>query len=186
MFISENEQQPNFDNPSELVWKLDSISYGDWYAGSSGDATYFMETDVEIPEPVQNNGSLYIHSFLVREGDSPNPNAAGGLYNSKYTIHQKRQMNKFKKRRYSKTHNLLTGSTTATDEEVLKAETIKEEILSHWHPNLTINVVYDYTAWTKGSIPAPIDQCKFALTFSAHERLNSFYVCLIVYRYPIH
>ena len=41
-----------------------------------------------------------------------------------------------------------------------KAETVKEEILSHWHPNLTINIVFDYTAWTKGAIPSPIDQCK--------------------------
>ena len=30
-----------------------------------------------------------------------------------------RQMNRFKKRKYSKTHNLLTGETEASDEEVL-------------------------------------------------------------------
>lgn len=35
----------------------------------------------------------------------------------------------------------------------------KFEILSHWHPNLTINLVDDHTAWTKGSIPSPLDEC---------------------------
>lgn len=42
-----------------------------------------------------------------------------------------------------------------------KAETMKEEIVSHWHPNLTINVVTDQTAWVKGAVPPPLDECKF-------------------------
>lgn len=32
------------------------------------------------------------------------------------------------------------------------------EIISHWHPNLTINMVDDHTAWVKGSVPPPLDQ----------------------------
>lgn len=35
------------------------------------------------------------------------------------------------------------------------------EIISHWHPNLTINMVDDHTAWVKGSVPPPLDQRKF-------------------------
>lgn len=34
------------------------------------------------------------------------------------------------------------------------------EIISHWHPNLTINMVDDHTAWVKGSVPPPLDQRK--------------------------
>lgn len=37
------------------------------------------------------------------------------------------------------------------------------EIISHWHPNLTINMVDDHTAWVKGSVPPPLDQRKFYL-----------------------
>jgi len=158
IYISENEEHPNFDDPSEFVWNLPNVMYGDWYAGANGDGIHSFETDLEIPLSVQNNGSFYIHAYLVRNGDLPNPKADKSLYSKKYTVHQQKRLNKFKKRSYSRTHNLLTGTTTASDEDVLKAETVKEEILSHWHPNLTINVVYDYTAWTKGSIPAPIDQ----------------------------
>ena len=35
------------------------------------------------------------------------------------------------------------------------------EILSHWHPNLTINIIDDHTSWVKGHIPAPLDECKY-------------------------
>ena len=37
-----------------------------------------------------------------------------------------------------------------------KAETIKEEIASHWHPNITVNVVHDFTPWTPNMVPAPL------------------------------
>ncbi|XP_027766464.1 cleft lip and palate transmembrane protein 1 homolog, partial [Empidonax traillii] len=32
------------------------------------------------------------------------------------------------------------------------------EVISHWHPNLTINMVDDHTPWVKGSVPPPLDQ----------------------------
>ena len=58
---------------------------------------------------------------------------------------------RFKKKYYAKTANLLTGETAATLEEQAKAaEGIKHEIFSHWHPNITINLVNDYTPWDPG------------------------------------
>lgn len=172
VYISENEKLPDFNDPAQHVWTLPGLTFGDWYSGENMDGIHTFETDLVVPEIVQNNGSFvsydssrtfwssfrvsfcffqFIHAFLVRTGESP-------VKSSDHKIHRVRQLNRFKKRKYSKTLNLLTGQTEATDEEVLKAETVKEEILSHWHPNLTINVVYDYTPWTKGAIPAPIDQ----------------------------
>ena len=93
--------------------------YGDWYAGANGDGIHSFETDLEIPMSVQNNGSFYIHAYLVRNGDLPNPKADKSLYSKKYTVHQQKRLNKFKKRSYSRTINLLTGTTTASDEDVL-------------------------------------------------------------------
>nr|CAG4646119.1 EOG090X032C [Macrothrix elegans] len=158
VYVSEDSKYPDFNDPSQHIWTLPNIVYGDWYGGPSSDGTFTTEFEIPVPEPVQNNGSFYLHTFLVRSGDSPDPSGANGQYKADYTVHRIRQMNRFKKRKYSKTHNLLTGTTTASEEERMKAETVKEEILSHWHPNLTINVVFDYTAWTKGAIPSPIDQ----------------------------
>ena len=60
---------------------------------------------------------------------------------------------RFKKKYYAKTANLLTGNTEATEEEQAKAaEGIKHEVFSHWHPNITINLVVDYTPWAPGNI----------------------------------
>lgn len=68
-------------------------------------------------------------------------------------------MNRYKKRVVKKTQNLLTGKTE-TDPDLLKrAETHGHtEIISHWHPNITINLVADETNWVKGSIPQPLDK----------------------------
>lgn len=60
---------------------------------------------------------------------------------------------RYKKKMYLKTANLLTGETEATVEEQAKvAEGIKQEIISHWHPNITINIVNDYTHWIPGQV----------------------------------
>ena len=39
-----------------------------------------------------------------------------------------------------------------------KAESKKIDIISHWHPNMTVNVVHDFTQWTGGAVPPPLDQ----------------------------
>lgn len=42
-----------------------------------------------------------------------------------------------------------------------KAEKVETEIVSHWHPNLTICLVTDQTNWTKGSLPQPFSDCSY-------------------------
>jgi len=60
-------------------------------------------------------------------------------------------LNKYKKKYYRKTTNLLTGKTEQNVEEQQKAdEGVKWEMLNYWHPNITVNLVTDFTAWTKG------------------------------------
>lgn len=72
-----------------------------------------------------------------------------------------KQLNKFKRQRYLKTHNLLTGETALTAEQLRIAEKQKGEIVSHWHPNLTVNLVTDHSKWQKGIIPSPLDECMY-------------------------
>ncbi|CAG0919715.1 unnamed protein product [Notodromas monacha] len=55
------------------------------------------------------------------------------------------------------TQNLLTGQTAASADETRYAQNPKGEIVSHWHPNLTINIVADHTGWTPGAVPSPLD-----------------------------
>jgi hypothetical protein len=85
-------------------------------------------------------------------------------------------LNKFKRKVYKKTKNLLTGNTEQDEEYqkvrqtppsyflvtflLQKADDKIIELLSHWHPNMTVNLLDDQSPWTKGSIPPPMDKCK--------------------------
>ena len=93
-----------------------------------------------------------MHSFLVREGKSPDPSAGKGVFSKKWTTYKTQRLNKFMKRKYKKTANLLTGATEQSEEDQVKAEAGLTEIISHWHPNLTLNVVYDHTPWIPGQV----------------------------------
>lgn len=105
----------------------------------------------------QNNGSIYIHVYATQFGMTPNP-ADMESYAGSEVGHISRLLNKFKKVRYQKTHNLLTGETEKSEEVQRKAKIMSSEIISHWHPNLTINLVTDQTNWMKGAVPQPLDE----------------------------
>lgn len=157
LYINENKFQLNFTDSSQLVWRQLDLVYGDWSSGPTGNGEYFTEVNIPLSANVQNNGSLWLHIFIVPSGSSPNPNDKS--YNPTYTIQRTKQLNKFKKRYYKKTHNLLTGKSDLTEEEKKKIEqNIRHEVLSHWHPNLTINIVDDHTPWQRGQVPGPLQE----------------------------
>lgn len=58
---------------------------------------------------------------------------------------------RYKKLKSSNTKNLLTGETE-------KVEVEDGKIVSHWHPNFTLNLVTDQTVWSQGAVPVPLDQ----------------------------
>ena len=41
-------------------------------------------------------------------------------------------------------------------ERIVLASEIQYQVLSHWHPNLTLNVVYDHTPWVPGQVRTPL------------------------------
>nr|KAG5704265.1 hypothetical protein BaRGS_012553 [Batillaria attramentaria] len=67
-------------------------------------------------------------------------------------------LNKFKKRKFHATANLLTGETEVHPDLQQKENKSSFEILSHWHPNLTINLLDDHSPWVPGSVPQPLDE----------------------------
>ena len=53
---------------------------------------------------------------------------------------------------------MLTGSTEAHPDMIRKENTTEEfEIQSCWHPNITINLIEDYTPWQRNAVPAPLN-----------------------------
>ncbi|XP_026501018.1 putative lipid scramblase CLPTM1 [Vanessa tameamea] len=155
-YLSEKEFLDNLED-SKLIWKLSGLVYGDWYGGPNKDGTYTFSTEFVPSEELKNNGSIYLHVYIVQSGKSPDPKDSNN-YAGPYITYGKKMVNKYKKLKYMKTHNLLTGQTEKSEEEIIKAETLKEEIVSHWHPNLTINIVTDQTSWMQGSVPPPLDE----------------------------
>lgn len=157
LYASEDYDNVNFTSPSSLLWYQPNLEYGDWESGQTADGVYTHHTKIKASDRLKNNGSIYIHAYVLKSGQSPDPNA-GSLYAGKYMGHTRRLLNKFKKVRYTKTQNLLTGETEKSEEEIRKSEIMKDEILSHWHPNLTLNLVVDQTNWVKGAVTPPLDE----------------------------
>uniref|UniRef100_A0A673B5R1 CLPTM1 regulator of GABA type A receptor forward trafficking n=1 Tax=Sphaeramia orbicularis TaxID=375764 RepID=A0A673B5R1_9TELE len=157
VYVSQEEVFSDFNNTEALFWFHRDLVYGDWTTGENGDGCYQHYKEMDIPEKVQQNGSLYIHVYFTKSGFNPDPKRKG-QYRRLATVHATRMLNKFKRRKFLKTKNLLTGETEADPEMIKRAESHGPvEIISHWHPNLTINMVDDHTAWVKGSVPPPLD-----------------------------
>lgn len=170
VFLSESEDFTAFTDMNNLYWHQTDLMYGAWYDGPNKDGTFSENTTVTLSKNMQNNGSLYMHVYFTKEGYVPHPSMEGE-YSEKYTFEAHKRMNRYKKRVIKKTQNLLTGKTE-TDPDLLKrAETHGHtEIISHWHPNITINLVADETNWVKGSIPQPLDKMvKFDKTAMNYE-----------------
>ncbi|KAK2831225.1 hypothetical protein Q7C36_016311 [Tachysurus vachellii] len=158
VYLSENEVFSEFNSTEALFWLQRDLIYGDWSTGEAGDGCYEHHLELDTPESVQQNGSYYIHVYFTKSGFHPDPKRKG-QYRRLSTVHATRMLNKYKRRKFLKTKNLLTGETEADPEMIKRAESHGPvEIISHWHPNLTINIVDDHTAWVKGSVPPPLDQ----------------------------
>lgn len=158
VYISEDNYEPDFFDPNELKWIQRNIIFDHWTQGPTKDSTFRAEIDVDLSPKVQANGSLWLHSYFVKSGYIPfEETRTAENFSPIYTLHKKKQLNKYKKRRYKDTHNLITGKTDKSVEEQEKIRNkVKEEIISHWHQNLTINMVYDHTMWSPASVPSPL------------------------------
>ncbi|XP_038077792.1 cleft lip and palate transmembrane protein 1 homolog [Patiria miniata] len=158
IYISDKDQFTQFNESQYLFWELTDLEYGDWVGGPNEDGSYTMSDFVDVSEETMNNGSLYAHIYFTKSGYSPDPRQKG-KYAKRYTISTSKRLNRFKKRHFTKTKNLLTGATEASEEDIKRAEEEgPTQIVSHWHPNLTINIVDDHTPWKRGSVPQPLDE----------------------------
>ncbi|NXP46396.1 CLPT1 protein, partial [Heliornis fulica] len=141
VYISEHEHFTDFNVTSALFWQKRDLVYGDWTSGENADGCYEHYGEVDISQSVQQNGSIYIHVYFTKSGFHPDPRQKN-LYRRLATVHT------------SRTAILVTPALP-----LQRAEDYGPvEVISHWHPNLTINMVDDHTPWVKGSVPPPLDQ----------------------------
>ncbi|XP_043536836.1 cleft lip and palate transmembrane protein 1 homolog isoform X2 [Chiloscyllium plagiosum] len=158
VYISENEHFTEFNDSAPLFWEHFDLVYGDWTSGESGTGCYEHYGEIETTEHMKSNGSMYIHIYFTKSGYHPDP-MRKAQYRRLATVSTTRMLNKYKRRKFQKTKNLLTGQTDADPEIIKRAEDYGPvEIISHWHPNLTVHIVDDHTAWSMGAVPPPLDQ----------------------------
>ncbi|XP_041352387.1 cleft lip and palate transmembrane protein 1 homolog [Gigantopelta aegis] len=157
VYITEQEEFTDFKNEQSLFWQKKGLTYGDWNSGPNGDGSFTKFGQIHASEAVQNNGSLYIHVYFVKSGKSPDPEDKG-KYSRKTTTYRSKRLNRYKKRHFHNTVNLLTGQTDVHPDLIKKENSSSYEILSHWHPNLTLNLLDDHSPWIQGSIPQPLDE----------------------------
>jgi len=159
VYVTENELSPNFSDINQLIWSQKNIIYGDYYGGPNQDSTYELKTNIPASERVQNNGSIYLHVYFVRNGFLPYPKK-GSLYSERFTLHKSKRLNMYKRKKFKKTHNLLTKESNVNQETIdqLVEQVQSAQLYSHWHPNLTISIVDDHTNWVRGQVPKPLDE----------------------------
>ncbi len=71
-----------------------------------------------MSQNVKNNGSLYIHTYLVPWTDPDRSTRQLLLSLDGTVVHSSRRLNKYKKRFFVRTQNLLTGETTTSKEDI--------------------------------------------------------------------
>lgn len=89
MYISEHEHFTDFNATSALFWEQHDLVYGDWTSGENSDGCYEHFAELDIPQSVQQNGSIYIHVYFTKSGFHPDPRQKA-LYRRLATVHMSR------------------------------------------------------------------------------------------------
>ncbi|XP_077249682.1 uncharacterized protein LOC143889390 isoform X2 [Tasmannia lanceolata] len=161
VFLSEHEKFNDFGNEGALVWHETNIPFAVW--GSASTRSYSLKYFPS--EGLKHNGSLYAHVFFARSGYPPDPSdpeyqpfSAFGRTNPVVVYLPKPKADKKK--------NLL-GNSKRSEEVKLVSEVMDEsqidaedngptEWISYWKPNITINLVDDFTRYPHNAIPPNI------------------------------
>ncbi|KAH1255256.1 CLPTM1-like membrane protein cnrB [Glycine max] len=151
LYLSEYEKFNDFGSESSLVWHETNIPYAVW----GPESTRTLTLKYHPSESLKHNGSLYAHVFFAHSGFSPDPSdpeyqpqAAFGRTHPVVMYLPKSQADKKK--------SLLGGSPDSSEAQVT-SKVVDEsedddsnddgpvEWASYWKPNITINLVADFT-----------------------------------------
>lgn len=118
IYLSESRYFNEFRDPGTKVHSEFGLLYGDWYSGPDGDGCRTFMHSFKPSEKLLNNGSIYLHVYVTAHGKSPDPKVEKKFNAGEQVAYSRKMLNKFKKVKYRKTHNLLTGETQASKEEI--------------------------------------------------------------------
>lgn len=160
-YLSEHERFSDFGSESALVWHETNIPYAVW----GPESTRSLSLKYYPSEALKHNGSLFAHVFFTRSGYPADPSdpeyqplAAFGRTHPVVVY--------FPKSKADKRKSLLGNSEGSEDSTVSEPLVVEEkegseddkpvEWISYWKPNITVNLVEDFTRYRKNAVPPNI------------------------------
>lgn len=160
-YLSEQERFNDFNNEGALIWHETNIPYAIW----GPESTRSLSLKYYPSEALKHNGTLYAHAFFARSGYPPDPSdpeyqplAAFGRTHPVVAYLPKSKTDKRK--------SLLGDSKDSKEGEVVsqvvddsQADSKDDgpvEWISYWKPNVTINLVDDFTKYPHNAVPPNI------------------------------
>ncbi|KAF1866985.1 hypothetical protein Lal_00049412 [Lupinus albus] len=150
LYLSEHEKFNDFSSDRDLVWHETNLPYASWRPGS----TRTLALKYDPSEALKRNGSLYAHVFFAQSGYSPDP--TDPEYQPQAAFGRTHAVVKYlPKSRADKRRSLLGSSPDSTEDPVaskVAGDTQNDseddgpvEWVSYLKPNITINLVADFT-----------------------------------------
>uniref|UniRef100_K3X6Q4 Cleft lip and palate transmembrane protein 1 n=1 Tax=Globisporangium ultimum (strain ATCC 200006 / CBS 805.95 / DAOM BR144) TaxID=431595 RepID=K3X6Q4_GLOUD len=152
-FNSEFEQE-------QLLWWIKDIRYDPKGNPENEDGVWTKSLNVTVDEYLLNNGSLYAHVFITKEGFSPNPEDSA--YDRMASLNSTIELTTFRPRvKATKKRNLLESIKEEEEQEqavAAEATALEGEdntYVSMWKPAFAINVVHDANVYSANLKPPP-------------------------------
>ncbi|KAL2497989.1 Transmembrane CLPTM1 family protein [Abeliophyllum distichum] len=159
LYLSEKEKFNDFGGSP--VWHETNIPYAVWNV----EGTRTLSMKYHPSEALKHNGSLYAHVFFARSGYPPDPNfpeyepyAAFGQTYPVVTYLPRSKADK-KKSLLGNSKDSIDGedvSEVVDDAQADNKEDGPVEWISYWKPNMTINLVDDFTRYSINAVPPNI------------------------------
>ncbi|XP_021889835.1 cleft lip and palate transmembrane protein 1 homolog [Carica papaya] len=164
LYLSDHEKFNDFGNEGALVWHESNIPYAVW----GPESTRSLSLKYYPSEALKHNGSLFAHVFFARSGYPPDPNdpeyQPGSSFSGTQPIVTYLLKSKSDKKRS------LLGNSKAPDEVEAVSQVVDDqendskddgplEWVSYWKPNVTINLVEDFTRYSQNAVPPNIAPC---------------------------
>lgn len=74
MYLTVEEDFNYVEDKDHLLWN-EELNYGNWVDGPDQDGSHQKTFSVLVPESVQQNGTWYLHVFIVKMGYSIDPDS---------------------------------------------------------------------------------------------------------------
>lgn len=99
-----------------------------------------IDTTIDVPPSVQNNGTLWGHFYISLPGSQPDPHVEtfdpASAYYFAFPLTQY-----IPKKKEFKTRSLLEGKDDAETEEVVEEKETGPTIASYYHPNASLSII---------------------------------------------